>query len=257
MNETGTVQTVIQDGIARITFFHPQSNALPLSLLKQLSGEITQAGQDPQVRVIVLQSQGEKVFCAGASFDELQTIANEDEGRQFFSGFASVINAMRKAPVFIIARIQGKAVGGGVGLAAAADYALAHQSASVKLSELSVGIGPFVVGPAIERKTGKAAFTTLAMDATTWRSAQWACQVGLYADIYPDLTLLDEAVNGLACQLAGYHPAAMAQLKKIFWEGTDHWDQLLAERAAISGRLILSDYSQKAIEKFKQQGKNK
>jgi methylglutaconyl-CoA hydratase len=238
----GTVETKIENGIATITFFHPQSNSLPGDLLRNLSAEITEAGNNSQARGIVLQSGGEKAFCAGASFDE---------GKIFFSGFASVINAIRKAPKFVLARVQGKAVGGGVGLACAADYTLAHDNASVKLSELAIGIGPFVVGPAVERKIGTSGFTTLTLHATEWQTALWAKEKGMYSEIYSSLPELDEAIQSLAEKLSASNPEAMQLLKKIFWQGTEHWDVLLSERAEMSGRLVLSDFTRKAIEKFK------
>lgn len=250
LNE-GTIQTSNNNGIATITFFHPQSNSLPGDLLRGLAAAITDAGNDSRVNVIVIRSGGEKAFCAGASFDELMSINSFDEGRQFFSGFAMVINAIRKAPKFVIARVQGKAVGGGVGLASAADYTLAHESAAVKLSELAVGIGPFVVGPAVERKVGTAAFTSLSINATAWQSAAWAREKGLYADVFNTIDELDKAVDELAAKLSASSPEAMAALKQVFWKGTDHWDSLLVERAEMSGTLVLSEYTRSAISGFK------
>jgi Enoyl-CoA hydratase/carnithine racemase len=238
-------------GVTTIEFFHPQSNSLPGSLLEQLAQTIHGAGNDEDTKVIVLRSAGEKVFCAGASFDELASIKTQDEGLQFFSGFAHVINAMRKCPQFIIARIQGKCVGGGVGIAAAADYAIAREGADVKLSELAVGIGPFVVGPAVERKIGLASFSNLAIDATMWRNADWAKRKGLYSELHASTEDMDEAVARLAHTLAHSSPQAMAAIKEMLWKGTEHWDKLLLERAAISGRLVLSPQSKQAIEKFK------
>ncbi len=248
----GTVTTKIENGIATITFFHPQSNSLPGELLRTLANEITSAGVNADAKVIVLQSEGEKAFCAGASFDELISIADLATGKKFFSGFAGVINAMRTAPKFVIARVQGKAVGGGVGIASAADYTLAVESASVKLSELAVGIGPFVVGPAVERKIGTAAFCELAINATEWRHAKWANEKGLYANVYESIEQLDKAVNELAVRLAQSNPEAMQLLKKAFWQGTENWDTLLIERAEMSGKLVLSDFTCNAISKFKQ-----
>jgi len=252
MVATGTVQSKIESGIATITFFHPQSNSLPGLLLRALASEIEKHGNDESVKVIVLQSEGEKAFCAGASFDELMSINSFEEGKHFFSGFALVINAIRKAPKFVIARIQGKAVGGGVGVAAAADYSIAHTSADVKLSELAVGIGPFVVGPAVERKIGTAAFASLSINATEWQSASWAREKGLYSEVHPDKTLLDEAVQKLAMRLSKSSPEAMKQLKEILWKGTSDWDTLLSARAEVSGTLVLSEYTKKAISSFKQ-----
>ena len=245
------VKKELHQGILTIEFFHPQSNSLPGKLLHELSVAVTHAGEDPDATVIVLRSAGEKTFCAGASFDELAAIKNEAEGLQFFSGFAHVINAMRTCPKFIIGRIQGKCVGGGVGLAASVDYAIATEAADIKLSELAVGIGPFVVGPAVERKIGTAAFSALAIDATGWRNADWAKRKGLFAEVHETAENMDEAVQRLAQHLSHSSPAAMAEMKKIFWKGTEHWDKLLIERAAISGRLVLSDFTRNAIEKFK------
>ncbi len=247
----GYVRSVIEEGIATIEFFHPASNSLPGAILNDLAKTINDIGIDDRVKVIILRSAGDRAFCAGASFDELVAISNDADGKKFFSGFANVINAMRKCHKLIIGRIQGKAVGGGVGLAAAVDYAIATEDASVKLSELAIGIGPFVVGPAVERKVGVSSFSQLAIDATEWRSAEWAKKHGLYAELHSNIAELDDAVNSLAHRLANSSPDAMAHLKKIFWHGTEHWDILLAERAAISGRLVLSDFTRNAISKFK------
>lgn len=248
----GHVHSKIDNGIGTVTFFHPQSNSLPGAILRELAAAIEAMGNNAEARVIVLRSEGEKAFCAGASFDELITIKDLETGKTFFSGFAMVINAIRKAPKFVIARVQGKAVGGGVGLASAADYTMAHESASVKLSELAVGIGPFVVGPAVERKIGTSAFTNLAINASEWRDAAWAKQHGLYTDIYSTTEELDKQVDALASRLAKSNPEAMQMLKKIFWQGTEHWDTLLVERAEMSGKLVLSEFTVNAINSFKQ-----
>jgi len=254
MSATGKEAYVIsstENKITTIVFFHPQSNSLPGIILNKLAEEIHQANQNPDAAVIILKSAGEKAFCAGASFDELLQINSTEEGLVFFSGFAKVINAIRVSSKFVIARIQGKCVGGGVGLAAAADYSIALNTADVKLSELAVGIGPFVVGPAVERKIGSGAFSTLSIDATSWRSAEWAYANGLFAELHQSIEKVDEAVMKLATTLSHSNPEAMAELKKIFWKGTENWDTLLSERAAISGRLILSEFSRNAIGKFK------
>lgn len=235
----GHVNTVIADGLATIEFYHPKGNSLPADILKKLAEAIDEADQEPQVRLILLRSEGEKAFCAGASFDELKMITTEEEGARFFMGFAHVINAMRRCRKFIIGRVQGKCVGGGVGMAATVDICLATEAADVKLSELAVGIGPFVVGPAVERKIGLSAFSQLAIQATEWKTAEWARSKGLFAELYPDVNALDQGVYQLTTTLLGSNPEAMAEMKKMFWQGTDHWEQLLPERAAISGRLVL------------------
>ncbi|RWY51064.1 enoyl-CoA hydratase/isomerase family protein [Mucilaginibacter gilvus] len=242
--------TLGDDGVATISFYHPAQNSLPAGLLKELSEMITFAGIDSKSRVILLKSHGDRTFCAGASFDELLQIKDKQAGAEFFSGFANVINACRKSPKIIIARIQGKAVGGGVGLAAAADYCLATEAAAIKLSELAIGIGPFVISPAVIRKIGLPAFSQLTIRAVDFQSAQWAQEKGLYNEVYADIPALDEAVLSLTQKLASYHPEALVGLKQILWEGTANWDQLLLDRAAISGELVLSEFTQQALNSF-------
>jgi len=247
----GYVQVETHKGITTIEFFHPQSNSLPHRILEALANEIHDAGFDHETKVIILRSQGEKAFCAGASFDELSNIQNQKQGFGFFSGFANVINAMRKCPKFIIGRIHSKCVGGGVGLAAAVDYAIAAEGADIKLSELAIGIGPFVVGPAVQRKLGLSSFSQLAIDAAMWRNADWARRKGLYSELHSSLENMDESITRLSHQLSHSSPEAMAEMKKIFWQGTDNWDELLSERAEISGKLVLSHFTKEAITKFK------
>jgi len=249
--EQGKVTSSINEGIATIEFFHPLSNSLPGKLLAELAETITKMGMDVAVKVIVLKSEGERAFCAGASFDELISINDIETGKMFFSGFANVINACRKCPKLIIGRVQGKAVGGGVGVASAVDYCVATKFAAVKLSELAVGIGPFVVGPAVERKIGTSAMSQLAIDSTEWQSAGWAKEKGLYTEVYESAEEMDKAIEVLASKLASSNPEAMRLLKQIFWKGTEHWDDLLKERAAMSGELVLSDFTKNAINKFK------
>ena len=253
MNEIkdGYVTSHNEHGITTIEFFHPQSNSLPAKILELLAREIHSAENNNDTKVIILRSGGDGAFCAGASFDELSAINNETEGLKFFSGFANVINAMRKCKKIIIGRIQGKCIGGGVGFAAAVDYAIAVDKAEVKLSELAIGIGPFVVGPVIERKIGTSAFSQLAIDANLWRNAEWAKHKGLFAEVHSSIESMDESVYRLANSLSHSNPDAMAEMKKIFWKGTEHWDELLKERAAISGRLVLSEFTKNAINKFK------
>lgn len=251
INQGDVTVEIAANGIATVEFFHPLSNSLPGKVLAKLANTITELGSNKDVTVILLKSQGERAFCAGASFDELISIKDLETGKKFFSGFANVINACRKAPKLIIGRVQGKAVGGGVGLASAVDYCFATRFADVKLSELAVGIGPFVVGPAVERKIGLSAMSQLAIDATAWRTADWAREKGLYTDIFDTVEAMDEAIEVLANKLSKSNPEAMSMLKSVFWQGTEHWDDLLAERAAMSGKLVLSDFTVNAINSFK------
>jgi methylglutaconyl-CoA hydratase len=251
IDQGGVDISIDEKGVATIEFHHPLSNSLPGQVLRKLAETITEVGNDTIVKVIVLKSSGERAFCAGASFDELISINDIETGKIFFSGFAGVINAIRKAPKFVVCRVQGKAVGGGVGLACAADHTFATSHASVKLSELAVGIGPFVVGPAVERKVGKSAFTDMTIDATSWKTASWAQSKGMYTEIFDSLESMDAAIEKLTDQLCKSNPEAMAMLKNVFWEGAEHWDDLLAERAEMSGTLVLSDFTRKAISAFK------
>jgi len=245
------VKQHIDNGISTIEFFHPAHNSLPGNILADLVSAINEAGANEAVKVIILKSGGDRTFCAGASFKELININDAETGRVFFSGFANVINAMRKCPKFIIGRIQGKTVGGGVGVASATDYCMATKFASIKLSELNVGIGPFVVGPAVQRKLGLTGMSQIAIDANSFYEAEWARQKGLYAQVYDSTEALDEAVQMFAENLCNYNPEAMTEMKKIMWEGTEHWDELLAERAAISGRLVLSEFTKETLKRFK------
>jgi methylglutaconyl-CoA hydratase len=233
-----------------IEFYHPQSNSLPSVLLNELANQIHGAGMDDEIKVVILRSVGEKAFCAGASFTELSKINSSNQGEDFFNGFAHVINSMRKCPKFILARIQGKCVGGGVGIAAAADYAIALTGADIKLSELEIGIGPFVVGPAVERKLGLSAFSQLAIDASSWRTAEWAKTRGLYSEVHATLQDLDESLERLVNRLSHSSSQAIKEIKKMLWHDTSHWDQLLAERAKISGSLVITPMAQKAISIF-------
>ena len=247
----GSLYTKIENKIATIEFGHPASNSFPSFLLQRLTEELNKLSQNKDVSVIILKSQGEKAFCAGASFDELLQIDNLEKGEKFFSGFANVINAMRKCSQLIIGRIQGKTVGGGVGLAAACDYAFATEAASIKLSELTIGIGPFVIAPAVERKMGPAALAELTIAGHEWQNAYWAKERGLYAKVYESISEMDKEVDFLAQKLASYNPEALADMKRILWENTSNWDSLLLERAAISGKLVLSEFTKNALSQFK------
>jgi methylglutaconyl-CoA hydratase len=248
--EPGSATFLLEDGVGTIRFHHPKGNSLPAALLRRLAECVDRAAGDPGVRVIVLRSEGTGPFCAGASFDELKAIADERQGKEFFMGFARLILAMRRTPKLIVARVHGRVVGGGVGVVAASDYAIAAAEASVRLSELAVGIGPFVVGPVIERKIGLAHFAALAVDAAGWRDAAWAERVGLFARVVPRAQDLDAAVSALAATLARSSPAAMQRMKEVFWQGTEGWDELLERRAEMSGTLVLSDFTREAIAAF-------
>ena len=247
----GTVVTSIRETIATITFYHPASNSFPTLLLNRLIENINRLAVDDTVSIIILQSEGDRAFCAGAFFDELLAISNIEDGKQFFLGFANVINAMRNCSKIIIGRVQGKTVGGGVGLAAACDYCFATEQASIKLSELTIGIGPFVIEPAVARKIGIAAFSELAIDATSWKTAYWAKEKGLFANVFNAINDMDTEVENLALKLSGYNTEALTSLKKILWEGAEDWGVLLEKRAEISGELVLSDATKKALQKFK------
>lgn len=250
MEENGYVKTYIYKNIGEVEFYHPQSNSLPSEILSQLAEAITKLDNDPLVHIIKIQSAGRKAFCAGASFDELISITNFEDGKKFFMGFANVINAMRKAKKLTVVSVQGKAVGGGVGLISAADYAFGTTGSSVKLSELALGIGPFVVGPAVERKIGTSAFSQMSIDYD-WYSSDWALSKGLFNHTYETIEHLNESVETFCEKMANSSLEAMMDLKKVIWEGTEHWDELLPSRAEISGRLVLSEFTKNFIKEFK------
>jgi methylglutaconyl-CoA hydratase len=247
----GSLYTHIQNKIATVEFSHPASNSFPAELLERLATAFNELSLNNNVQVIILKSEKDTTFCAGASFDELMAISTLEQGKQFFLGFANVINAMRTCSKIIIGRVQGKAVGGGVGLAAACDYCYATEQASIKLSELSIGIGPFVIEPAVTRKIGIAAFTDLTLDATSWQTAYWAKEKGLFSKVFETIKELDVEVDILASKLSAYNPEALLALKKVLWKGTEYWGELLTERAEISGKLVLSDFTKNALQKFK------
>lgn len=247
----GYVKSEIHKGIATVEFYHPQGNSLPGSLLRELAKEIHSHGLNAEVHVILLKSGGDTVFSSGASFEELENLKTLDEATHFFSGFAELINIMRKVPKFIVGRIHGKCVGGGIGIAAALDYAIAVEGADIRLSELSIGIGPFVVGPVVERKLGLSSFSQLAIDSTMWRNGDWARRKGLYAELHPNVESMDESIHRLTNTLAATSPQAMTELKKSLWKNTDHWDHLLVDNAAISGKLILTEPARAAMAKLR------
>ena len=249
--QNGSLHTNIQDHIATIEFGHPASNSFPSELLERLAKELITIGKHADVAIIILKSEGKKAFCAGASFDELVAISNLKDGQQFFAGFANVLNAMRTCGKLIIGRVQGKTVGGGVGLIAACDYVLATENAAIKLSEFTIGIGPFVIEPAVTRKIGVSGISELTLDAANWKNAYWAKEKGLYAKVFETINELDKEVEILSEKLASYNPIALTEMKKALWQGTENWTDLLAERAAISGALVLSEFTKKALEKFK------
>ncbi len=248
--ENGSLYTNIINGIATIEFGHPASNSFPLELLERLEKEFDRLAKEESARIIVLRSEGDRAFCAGASFDELLAVKDMQHGKVFFSGFANVINAMRKCGKLVIGRIQGKNVGGGVGLAAACDYCFATEQAAIKLSELSIGIGPFVIAPAVERKMGVAALAELSLAPNDWKNAYWALEKGLYARVFEKVEEMDKELDLYSAKLASYNPEALQQMKKILWKGTEEWEQLLQERAGISGQLVLSEFTGKALQQF-------
>ena len=247
----GTLSTTISNKIATVNFGHPASNSFPRQLLNALTNELDKLSFDQEVSIIILKSEGTGAFCAGASFDELLAVSDLEKGTEFFSGFAHLINAMRRCSKLIVGRVHGKAVGGGVGIAAACDYTFATVDSSIKLSELAIGIGPFVIEPAVSRKIGKIAMSTMTLEAHEWKTAQWAYDNGLYAKVLPNSEALDSELEQFTNRLAAYNPDSLIEMKKIIWEGTDHWDSLLLERAAITGKLVLSDYAKNALEQFK------
>jgi enoyl-CoA hydratase/carnithine racemase len=245
----GIVRIFLDGRVATVSFAHPKGNSLPASLLRELTASFDGLARDPEANVIILRSEGSGAFCAGASFDELLAVRTPEQGTEFFSGIARLLLSMRRCPKPILARVQGKAVGGGVGLVAAADYAFALPAACARLTELSIGIGPFVVGPVIEHRIGRTAFGAMSLD-TDWRDAAWCERHGLFTRILDTEAAMDSVLPAVAHRLATYNPAAISELKRVMWEGTAHWDTLLLERAAVSGRLVLSQHTRDAIEAF-------
>lgn len=249
--EMSYIHAQVRDGVGWIKFFHPKSNSFPTKQLNLLIQKIDEMGANKAVKVIVLESEGDSVFCSGASFDELLTINDLDTGKRFFSGFARVLLAMRDCPKFIIGKVIGRVVGGGVGIVAGCDYAIAHSDASVRLSELSIGIGPFVIEPAISRKIGVQSFSEMTLNPNDWKSADWCLEHGLYNRVLPEVEQVEQVVLDFAQQLSVYSAEAMRNLKSIFWENAEDWDEIMPKRAQMSGKLVLSDFTKQTLQKFK------
>ena len=247
----GSLYTNINGKVATIEFGHPASNSFVAELLDRLTTEFHTLSENSDISVIVLKSEGDRAFCAGASFDELMSVSNLEEGKIFFSGFANVINAMRTCKKVILGRVQGKTVGGGVGLASACDYVFASVDASIRLSELTIGIAPLVIEPAVERKIGTAAISELSLSPSEWKNAYWAQEKGLFSKVFDSMKELDNDLEFFTEKLASYNPEALEDWKKILWKNTSHWDTLLVERAAITGKLVLSEFTRNALSKFK------
>ncbi|MFJ1435366.1 enoyl-CoA hydratase/isomerase family protein [Capnocytophaga canimorsus] len=249
--QNGSLYTKIENKVATIEFGHPNANSFPLELLERLAQELNVLSNNPEVAIILLKSEGDRAFCAGASFDELLAIETEAEGNRFFNGFANLFLAMRECKKLIIGRVQGKAVGGGVGLIAACDYVFAVEVATIRLSELSLGIGPFVIAPVILRKTGQAALNELFMAPDQWKNAYWAQQKGLYARVFENSKEMDEAIGYFLEKLLQSNPVALSEMKRITWQHTEHWLEELPKNAEISGKLVLSQQTKQMLAKFK------
>ncbi|NAS12456.1 enoyl-CoA hydratase/isomerase family protein [Poritiphilus flavus] len=249
--QNGSLYTKIEDRVATVEFGHPASNSFVGELLDRLAKEFDKLSEADEVSLILLRSEGDRAFCAGASFDELISISNLEEGKRFFGGFAKVINAMRQCTKPIVGRIQGKAVGGGVGLIAACDYAVATVAAATRLSELTIGIAPLVIAPAVERKIGKAGLAEMALAPTEWKNAYWAQEKGLFSKVFEDIKTMDKEIHFLCQKLASYNPQALQKMKQVLWEGTEDWGDLLEKRAEMSGRLALSEETKSALSAFK------
>ena len=247
----GYVKVEVKNGVGQIEFFHPKSNSLPAALLKEITEGLNTLSENNEVLVIHLKSGGEKSFCAGASFDELLEVSNEEEGKAFFSGFARVILAIKNAPKFVVAQIQGKAVGGGVGIVAACDFVVATEEASLKLSELSIGIGPFVVGPALERKIGLAHFSNMTLNPTSWKTANWGKEIGLYSEVVSSIIDLNKRLKEIITLYKTYSPEAMLEIKKMLWEEWFDLDEVMSRRAEQSGSLVLSDFTRNKLKELK------
>ncbi len=247
----GFVNQEIKNNISEITFGTQKSNSLPGEILELLAETILESGKDQSVKAILLKSEGEKAFCAGASFDELLEIEELEKSKIFFGGFAKVLNAMRSCGKLVIVRVQGKTTGGGVGIACAADYCFATKDSAMALTELNLGIGPFVIGPFVERKVGKSAYSAMSIDAD-FRSADWCEKHDVYHSVSENISEMDEEIKAFMEKLSTRSSEALALIKKVSWEGTEHFAQLMPERILMSASLILEDSAKENIGKIKE-----
>ncbi len=244
------VKNYCEGNIGFLEFGNPAGNSLPSPLLKAFKAGLIALEKDSNVRVIVIQSFGDRAFCGGASLAEMKTLQTLEEATAFFMGIADLINTLRSLSKFVIGRVHGKVVGGGVGLVAACDYVLANRTAQIKLSELSIGIGPYVIEPVVSRKIGGTAFAQLSLDAHQWKSATWAEDKGLYNALFETQVELDLAVKTNAERFASYPEKAVKTLRKLHWKETEHWDKLLPKNAAITGELALQEATQNILKKL-------
>lgn len=247
MTDSGTVVYTASPPLAHIEFYHPKGNSLPSRILEELTLAFRRASEEPDLRVITLQSRGDGAFCGGANLDELRAIRDFESGKAYFMRIAELLTAMRDTPGCIIAKVQGPAVGGGVGLIAASDFVCAGQDAPVRLSEVSLGIGPFVIGPAVIRKIGLSAFSTLSLDAGTWYDAHWARSFGLYNRVVESHVELDRVAEQLAGDLAASGPSAVTTLKRELWRGENDWPARLEESAEQSAKLLMTEHTQRLL----------
>ncbi len=250
------VTSEIRNSISEITFGTPKSNSLPGEILEKLAQTILIEGKKEEVKAILLKSEGEKVFCAGASFDELLEIDELEASKKFFGGFAKVLNAMRSCGKIVVVRVQGKTTGGGVGIACGADYCFATKNAALALTEINLGIGPFVIGPYVERKIGKSQFSAMAIDAD-FRSAEWAEQHNIYHSVSETIAEMELKLGIFLDKLSARSDEALALIKKVSWEGTEHFEELMPERIHMSASLILEDSAKENIQKIKESLRNK
>lgn len=250
------VTSQIENQISTITFGTPKSNSLPGEILEKLAKTILEEGAKPEVKIILLKSEGEKAFCAGASFDELLEIKDLETSKKFFGGFAKVLNAMRTCGKIVVVRVQGKTTGGGVGITCAADYCFATENASLALTEINLEIGPFVISPFVERKVGKSQMIAMSLDAE-FRDANWAVQHNVYNKIFSTISEMDEEIEKFLNRLSTKNHKVLAKIKELSWEGTEHFGEILPEKINISANLVLEDSAKENIQKIKEGLKDK
>ncbi|MES2957035.1 MAG: enoyl-CoA hydratase-related protein [Pseudomonadota bacterium] len=205
-----------QPGVTQVTMSRPAVfNAFDEAMIGELDAAFERLGADDSVRVIVLAGEG-KHFSAGADLQWMQRASNASQEWNLEDAcrFAAMLARIDATPKPTVARIQGAALGGGVGLACACDIAIGADNASFAVSEARFGILPAVIGPYVVNAVGKRQARRLALTATRIGAAE-ARVLGLVQAVVP-LDALDAAVDAVLTDLLAGGPQAQSEIKQLF-----------------------------------------
>lgn len=238
---TLTPQGAAHNVVAQITLNRPEvRNAFDDTLIQSLTKAFTRLGKDANVRVIILRAEG-SAFCAGADLNWMQRSVDFSfsENVQDAHHLAAMLKAIYDCPKPVIARVHGAAFGGGVGLVAACDIALATESAKFCLSETRLGLIPAVISPFVVPKIGQTAARRYFLTAEVFSATQ-AAHLNLVTEVASDEAALDALLAKIVGAILANGPEALSQ-SKVLLEQITHfaWDRavdittkMIAERRA-------------------------